>query len=226
MSIPNNLRSLYSKLNVLYRTLGRLNAGKRGGWSNTASLPDILEYLRMIYAVGSAVLDMEENLPRSLQGHIESSVERTLIEIEDFLDENGTSDIRKLRGFITNDVHPVMDECESGLAWLLSDIERGSNTEGKTMDIETLSNHLSIAGVEHVVVTSKSASPKKWIQKVTKSMEKKGTEGALHRYFKIPEDETIPLSLMRAAMKDPKTSEKTRKRIQFALNMRKINTGK
>lgn len=180
----------------------------------------------MIYAVGSAVLDMEENLPRSLQGHIESSVERTLIEIEDFLDENGTSDIRKLRGFITNDVHPVMDECESGLAWILSDIERGSNTEGKTMDIETLSNHLSIAGVGHVVVTAKSAKPKKWIQEVTKSMEKKGTEGALHRYFKIPEGETIPVGLMKKAMKDPKTSEKTRKRIQFALNMRKINTGK
>jgi hypothetical protein len=177
----------------------------------------------MIYAVGSAVLDMEENLPRSLRGHIESSVERTLIEIEDFLNENGTSDIRKLRSFITNDVHPTMHECESGLAWILSDIERGTNTEGKTMDIETLSSHLSLAGVGHVVVTSKSASPKKWIQKVTKSMEKKGTEGALHRYFKIPEDETIPLSLMRAAMKDPKTSDKTRKRIQFAMNMRKLN---
>lgn len=224
MSIPNNMRSLYSKLNVLYRTLGRLNAGKRGGWSNTASLPDMLEYLRMVYTVGCAVLDMEENLPRNLQGHIESRVERTLIEIEDFLNENGTSDIIKIRSFITNDVHPVMDECASGLAWILSDIERdAANAEGKAMDIETLSNHLSIAGVGHVVVTSKSASPKKWIQKVTKSMEKKGTEGALHRYFKIPEDETIPLSLMRAAMKDPKTSDKTRKRIQFAMNMRKLN---
>lgn len=223
MSVPNNLRSLYSKLNVLYRTLSRLNAGKRGGWSNKASLPDMLEYLRMIYAVGSAVLDTEENLPRSLQGHIESSVERVLIEIEDYLDGNGTSDIRKLRSFITNDVHPIMDECESGLAWILSDIERGENAEGKTMDIETLSSHLSLAGVGHVVVTAKSAKPKKWIQEVTKSMDKKGTRGALHRYFKIPEGETIPVGLMKSALRNPNTSEKTRKRIQFAMNMRKLN---
>lgn len=89
------------------------------------------------------------------------------------------------------------------------------------MSIQEISDRLAVAGVKHVVVTAKTVSkPKKWIQEVTKSMEKKGTSGALHRYFNIPEDETIPLSVLKTAMKNPKTSEKTRKRIQFALNMR------
>lgn len=91
------------------------------------------------------------------------------------------------------------------------------------MNLATASQNLTLAGIKHVIVEAKQAKPKKWIQEVTKSMEKKGTEGSLHRYFKIPEGETIPVSKMRAALKNPKTSEKTRKRIQFALNMRKIN---
>ena len=92
------------------------------------------------------------------------------------------------------------------------------------MDIQDISTQLAVAGVQHVLVEAKAAPNKKWIQTVTKSMQKKGTEGSLHRYFKIPEDETIPVSLMKKALKDPKTSEKTRKRIQFALNMRSVNT--
>lgn len=63
---------------------------------------------------------------------------------------------------------------------------------------------------------------KQWVQDVTEQMEKKGTKGALHRYFGIDESETIPVGLMKEALRDPKTSEKTRKRIQFALNARKF----
>ena len=93
------------------------------------------------------------------------------------------------------------------------------------MEMTEVSAKLELSGHAHVLVLAKEAKPK-WIQKVTKSMEKKGTEGALHRYFNIPEDETIPVKLMHDALDDADISDKTRKRIQFALNMQKINRKK
>lgn len=92
--------------------------------------------------------------------------------------------------------------------------------KGTAMSITALSSKLTTAGVKHIVVTAKSS--KKWIQDVAQTMEKKHTKGALHRHFGIDESESIPVGLMKQALRDPKTSEKTRKRIQFALNMRKI----
>lgn len=93
-----------------------------------------------------------------------------------------------------------------------------SEHEVTTMDkLLEISSTLSVAGIGHRIVSA----DKKWIQKVAKTMEKRGTKGALHRYFGIPESETIPTKTLTDALEDPKTSEKTRKRIQFALNMRK-----
>lgn len=90
------------------------------------------------------------------------------------------------------------------------------------MDVFEVSAKLANDGHEHVLVIAKEAKPKKWIQKVAKTMEKKGTEGALHRYFNTPEGETIPVKIMRDALDSDRISDKTRKRIQFALNMRKL----
>ncbi len=59
---------------------------------------------------------------------------------------------------------------------------------------------------------------KKWIQKVAKSIERKGTEGALHRSLGVPKDEKIPLSKLKAAAAK---GGKLGKRAQFALNVRK-----
>ena len=58
-----------------------------------------------------------------------------------------------------------------------------------------------------------------WIQKAREGMERKGTVGALHRYLGVSEDARIPRELLLKALKDPKTSAITRKRLQFALNM-------
>lgn len=91
------------------------------------------------------------------------------------------------------------------------------------MDVFEVSAKLESEGREHVLVIAKEAKPKKWIQKVAKTMEKKGTEGALHRYFNVPEGETIPVKMLHDALKDESISDKTRRRIQFALNMRKIS---
>ena len=41
----------------------------------------------------------------------------------------------------------------------------------------------------------------KWMQKVTKSMKKKGTEGALHRQLGYKEDEKIPKQVLRRIIK-------------------------
>jgi hypothetical protein len=57
-----------------------------------------------------------------------------------------------------------------------------------------------------------------WIQKAREGMERKGTVGALHRYLGVSEDARIPRELLLKALKDPKTSAITRKRLQFALN--------
>lgn len=65
---------------------------------------------------------------------------------------------------------------------------------------------------------------KQWVHDVTEQMEKKGTKGALHRYFGIDESETIPVGLLKEALRDPKTSEKTRKhpiRIEYAKDQRR-----
>lgn len=94
------------------------------------------------------------------------------------------------------------------------------------MDMKQLSIKLGASNVAHTLVLAKQSSDGKWIQDATKTMTKKGTEGALHRYFKIPEGERIPTKLLRAALKDESISEKTRKRIQFALNVRKRNGNK
>ena len=85
------------------------------------------------------------------------------------------------------------------------------------MSMTDVSIELSNMGVSHQLVL---ASKDKWIQEVTEEMDEKGTEGALHRYFGIPEGEKIPTKLLKETLNDPKISEKTRKRIQFALNVR------
>ena len=69
------------------------------------------------------------------------------------------------------------------------------------------------------VATAKGSS-KKWMQDVSKSMEESGSKGSLHRYFKIPEDETIPMQLLKDTLKKPNISEKTRKRIQLAITFK------
>lgn len=56
-----------------------------------------------------------------------------------------------------------------------------------------------------------------WMREASKKMEQKGTKGALHRYLGIPEGQSIPVALLRKALKKPGITETTRKRIQFAL---------
>lgn len=70
-----------------------------------------------------------------------------------------------------------------------------------------------------IEVTSKLAANPKWMQDVSKQMTDDGTKGALHRYFKIPEGETIPTKLLRDTLKK-NISERTRKRIQLTLTFR------
>lgn len=68
------------------------------------------------------------------------------------------------------------------------------------------------AGTETVM------AKEKWIQKVRDDMARKGTVGALHRYLGVSEDARIPRELLLKAIRNPKISEVTRKRLQFALN--------
>lgn len=94
------------------------------------------------------------------------------------------------------------------------------------MNMQHLSIKLGESNIAHTLVLAKKSSNDMWIQDATKNMGEKGTEGALHRYFKIPEDERIPTKLLRETLSDESISEKTRKRIQFALNVRKRNSNK
>lgn len=117
---------------------------------------------------------------------------------------------------------PYVHNLESTAAATAGDqvSEKGNkNMNKQAQRICALAGQLSDAGLGYSIVAAKS--DKKWIQKVAKKMERTGTKGALHRYLGIPEDQTIPTKTLRDALEDPKTSEKTRKRIQFALNMRK-----
>ena len=74
--------------------------------------------------------------------------------------------------------------------------------------------------------SSKATAAEKWMQKVSKSIEQHGTKNSLHHYFKIPEGETIPLTLLKRTLKKPGISSKTKHRILFALNARKARHGK
>ena len=74
-------------------------------------------------------------------------------------------------------------------------------------------------------VATAAGSSKKWMQEVSKSIEQHGTKNSLHRYFKIPEDETIPLTMLKRTLKKPGISSKTKHRILFALNARKAKHG-
>ena len=73
---------------------------------------------------------------------------------------------------------------------------------------------------------AKATAAEKWMQKVSKSIEQHGTKNSLHHYFKIPEGETIPLTLLKRTLKKPGISSKTKHRILFALNARKARHGK
>lgn len=61
----------------------------------------------------------------------------------------------------------------------------------------------------------RKSSKKNWIQKALRKHKK----GALHRQLGIPEGETIPLSLLRDASKEPGLLGQ---RARFALNLRKV----
>jgi hypothetical protein len=59
---------------------------------------------------------------------------------------------------------------------------------------------------------------KRWIQKATDKMEKKGTVGSLHRALNVPEGKTIPQAKLVSAKKN---RPGLAKKIQFAENVRK-----
>ncbi len=72
----------------------------------------------------------------------------------------------------------------------------------------------------------------KWMQKASEKMEKKGTEGALHKELGVPEGEDIPISkidseisrLHKKKEKDGKLSAsdlKLMRRLNFAKNAKK-----
>ena len=61
--------------------------------------------------------------------------------------------------------------------------------------------------------------PGKWLQAVQKRIEEKGTKGATHKYLGVPEDKSIPMSKLKAALKKKGLKPKTKKRLQFAKNM-------
>ena len=65
----------------------------------------------------------------------------------------------------------------------------------------------------------KKRSKNLWIQHALK----KRTKGALHRQLGIPEDETIPVSILRRAAKEPGLLGK---RARFALNLRNLRKHK
>ncbi|VVB55253.1 Uncharacterised protein [uncultured archaeon] len=62
---------------------------------------------------------------------------------------------------------------------------------------------------------ARKRSKKRWIQRALHKHKK----GALHRQLGIPEGETIPISLLRDASKEPGLLGQ---RARFALNVRKI----
>lgn len=59
-----------------------------------------------------------------------------------------------------------------------------------------------------------------WIGKARDKMEKKGTVGALHRQFGVPEGEKIPVSKLSAAASRAKKTGNAQlaKRVNFARN--------
>jgi len=59
----------------------------------------------------------------------------------------------------------------------------------------------------------------KWIQKATKKMEEKGTKGALRKQLGAKKGKPIPKSKLKKAAKS--SNPQTRKRANFALNVRK-----
>jgi len=65
----------------------------------------------------------------------------------------------------------------------------------------------------------KKRSKKRWIQHALRKHKK----GALHRQLGIPEDETIPVSLLRNAAQAPGLLGQ---RARFALNVRKLHKKK
>jgi hypothetical protein len=66
---------------------------------------------------------------------------------------------------------------------------------------------------------TKKRSKKRWIQHALRKHKK----GALHRQLGIPEDETIPVSLLRNAAQAPGLLGQ---RARFALNVRKLHKKK
>ena len=66
---------------------------------------------------------------------------------------------------------------------------------------------------------AKKRSKKRWIQHALRKHKK----GALHRQLGIPEDETIPISLLRNAAQAPGLLGQ---RARFALNVRKLHKKK
>jgi hypothetical protein len=60
---------------------------------------------------------------------------------------------------------------------------------------------------------------RKWIQKATDKMEKKGTVGSLHRALGVPEGKKIPSAKMAAAKNS--SSPAIRKKANFAINVNK-----
>jgi hypothetical protein len=88
--------------------------------------------------------------------------------------------------------------------------------------------------IKNIIIEELSSilESKKWMQKASKNMEKKGTKGGLHKDLGIPEDKEIPASLInnkiatlkKKETKDGKLSDKDLKlmrRLNFAKNAKK-----
>jgi hypothetical protein len=65
----------------------------------------------------------------------------------------------------------------------------------------------------------------KFFQRATKSMERRGTKGALHRQLGVPQDEPIPASKLKAAAARAKRTGNTQlaRRVGFAKAGRSVN---
>ena len=65
----------------------------------------------------------------------------------------------------------------------------------------------------------------KWMQKAAKSMERRGTKGALHRQLGVPEGEKIPAAKLAAAGARAKRTGNTKlaRRVGFAKAAKSAN---
>lgn len=138
--------------------------------------------------------------------------------------ENEAEDKRGIRARANKVAPTLLKEIENMRKAKTNQLEMAlSSLDGTALG--ACAEELTAAGIGFKVVLG-GASKEKWMQKVSKSIEQHGTKNSLHHYFKIPEGETIPLTLLKRTLKKPGISSKTKHRILFALNARKARHGK